>query len=92
MLWVEDGRSRSQVRAFPLDRVLAKKIAMLIAKNTPAPEMVRKLRGFGLEVPLNSKSFAADAAFDPYQAQLRVSEKPLSPFNRVLGCPGTDSA
>ena len=85
MLWMEDGRSRSQVRAFPLDRVLAKKIAMLIAKNTPAPEMVRKLRGFGLEVPLNSKSFAVDVTFDPYQVQLMVCKKPLSPFNRGLG-------
>ena len=69
------------MRAFPLDRVLAKKVAMIIVKNTPAPEIVRKLRGLGLEVPLNSKSFAVDMTVDPYQVQLRVSEKPLSPFN-----------
>ena len=69
------------MRAFPLDRALAKKVVMIIAKNTPAPEMVRKLRGLGLEVPLNSKSFAVDVAVDPYQVQLRVSKKPLSPIN-----------
>lgn len=77
--WMEHGRSRSQVRVFPLDRMLAKKIIMLVAENTSAPEMVRKLKGLGLEVPLRSKSFAVDVTFDPYQAQLRVSEKPLRP-------------
>ena len=77
-LWERDVRTGAWVRAFPLDRVLAKKIAMLIAVNTPAPEMVRKLRGFGLEVPLKSKSFAVNVAFDPYRVQLRVSEKRLS--------------
>ncbi len=76
--WMEDGRSTSQVKTFDIDRIRARKIAMLIATKTPAPEMVRKLRGFGLDVPLKSKSFAVDVAFDPYRVQLRVSEKPLS--------------
>ena len=78
MWWMDDGRSRSQVKTFDIDRIRARKIAMLIAVNTPAPEMVRKLRGFGLEVPLKSKSFAVDVAFDPYRVQMRVSEKRLS--------------
>lgn len=77
-LWVRDERTGALVRAFPIDLTQAKNIAMLIAVRTPAPEMVRKLRGFGLKVPLNSKSFAVDVALDPYQAQLRISEKPLS--------------
>ena len=40
-LWARDTRTGALVSAFPLDRVLAKKIAMLIAVNTPRPKMVR---------------------------------------------------
>jgi hypothetical protein len=69
---MEDGRSRSQVKTFDIDRTRARKVAMLIAVNTPAPEMVRKLRGFGLEVPLHSKSFAVGAQFEPYRFTLKV--------------------
>ncbi len=70
--WMEDGRSRSQVKTFDIDRTRARKVAMLIAVNTPAPEMVRKLRGFGLDVPLKSKSFAVGAQFEPYRLTLKV--------------------